>query len=170
MLSFEVRSLAINAVKVEGELASDDEVWLPEDVRPDAPIQVTGRVSAAGNDRFYFSGHMSGSTTLDCRRCLTPVAVAVADDVTAIFSDGSTEEDEGDPDIFPLADGGKRVDLRPAIREQWVLNVPVFAECRPDCKGICPTCGTDLNAGTCSHGSATDSRWDALRKARERAD
>ena len=82
MLSFEVRSLAVNAAKVEGELApDDDEVWLPEDVKPDAPIQVTGRLSAAGNDRFYFSGHMAGAVTIDCRRCLTPVAVAVTDNV-----------------------------------------------------------------------------------------
>ena len=63
-----------------------------------------------------------------------------------------------------------RVDLRPAIREQWVLNVPAFAECRPDCKGICPTCGADLNAGPCSCGPATDSRWEALRASRTRAD
>jgi uncharacterized protein len=169
MLSFEVRSLAVQAAKVEGELAPDDEVWLPEDARPDAPIQVTGRVSAAGNDRFYFSGRLAGTATLDCRRCLTPVAVAVTTDVAAIFSDGSADEDSDDPDIFPLADGGKRVDLRPAIREQWVLNAPAYAECRPDCKGICPTCGADLNAGACSCAPATDSRWDALRATRSRA-
>ena len=169
MLSFEVRSLAVHAAKVEDELAPDDEVWLPEDVKPDAPIQVTGRLSAAGNDRVYFSGHMTGSTTLDCRRCLTPVAVAVADNVAAIFSDGSTE-DADDPDIFPLAGGGKKVDLRPAIREQWVLNVPAFAQCREDCKGICPTCGADLNNGACSCAPTTDSRWTALRATRTRAD
>jgi uncharacterized protein len=169
MLSFDVRSLAVNAAVVEGELPPDDEVWLPEDVRPNAPIQVTGRVSAAGNDRFYFSGHMAGSVTLDCRRCLTPVAVAVADDVAAIFSDGSTE-DADDPDIFPLAGGGKKVDLRPAIREQWVLNVPAFAQCREDCKGICPTCGADLNDGACSCAPTTDSRWNTLRATRTRVD
>lgn len=169
MLSFEIRSLAVNAAKVEGELSPDDEVWLPEDVRPDTTIQVTGRLSAAGNDRFYFSGHMAGTVTIDCRRCLTPVAVAVADDVTAIFSDGSTE-DADDPDVFLLAQGGKKVDLRPAIREQWLLNVPAFAECRPDCKGICPTCGADLNAGPCSCGPATDSRQNAVRATRTQAD
>jgi uncharacterized protein len=95
--------------------------------------------------------------------------VTVDTDVAAIFSDGETE-DADDPDIFPLAEGGKRVDLRPAIREQWLLNVPSYAECRPDCKGICPACGADLNAGPCSCAPATDSRWDALRTTRTRAD
>ena len=35
--------------------------------------------------------------------------------------------------------------------------------CRPDCAGICPSCGTDLNAGSCNcTEEATDPRWAAL--------
>jgi uncharacterized protein len=169
MLSLDVRSVAVNAAQVEGTLAPDDEVWLPDDVRPDTALRVSGRLSSAGDGRYYFSGRLEGTVTLECRRCLTPVAVAVADEVTAIFSEGDGD-DADDPDIYPLAQGGKKVDVRPAIREQWLLNVPAFAECRVDCRGICPTCGADLNAGACSCAPASDRRWDALRATRSQAD
>ena len=40
-----------------------------------------------------------------------------------------------------------------------------FALCRDDCKGLCPRCGADLNAGPCDCAPQTaDPRWDALRK------
>lgn len=169
MLVFDVRSLAVQAASVDGDLQPDDSIWMAEDVRPEAPIRATGRVSVAGHDRYYFSGRIRGETTLDCRRCLTPVKVAVDETASAIFSEAE-HEDAGDPDVFPLAEGGRTVDLRPAIREQWLLNVPSFALCRPDCRGLCATCGADLNAGTCECVPAPDSRWEALRAMRGQAD
>jgi uncharacterized protein len=126
-------------------------------------------VSAAGNDRFYFHGHIEGSVTVDCKRCLTPVTVSVSEEASAIFSNDDSE-DADDPDVFPLAEGGKRVDIRPAIREVWLLNVPAFVLCREDCRGICPTCGSDRNTGACSCAPETDRRWDALRALRTEAD
>lgn len=168
MLAFDVRSLAVNAASVDGALQPDDAVWMPEDVRPSGPIRVTGRLSVAGHDRFYFSGRIEGSTTLECRRCLVPVVVAVDEQASAIFSEAE-DEDAGDPDVFELAEGGRMVDLRPAIREQWLLNVPSFAQCRPECRGICASCGADLNAGACECAPAPDSRWDALRAVRDRS-
>jgi uncharacterized protein len=170
MLVFDVRSVAVNAAMVDGSLAPDDDIWMPDDVRPDEAAHVTGRLSGAGNGRFYFTGRIAGTVARECRRCLIPFKVAVEiTDAAAIFTEADNEE-AGDPDVFPLAEGGKKVDLRPAIREQWLLNVPSFAECRPDCAGICPTCGADLNAGPCSCAPATDSRWTALRALRSQAD
>jgi uncharacterized protein len=61
------------------------------------------------------------------------------------------------------------VDLRPLLIEQIQLNVPMKPLCRPDCAGICPTCGANLNAGSC--GCATeevDPRWKALEALKER--
>ncbi|HYV98951.1 MAG TPA: DUF177 domain-containing protein [Gemmatimonadaceae bacterium] len=156
MLSFEVRALEAQAAKVDGSLSPDDDVWMPEDTRPDAPVAVTGRVSVAGRGRYRFNGRFEGTITLDCRRCLTPVSVAVAADAEAIIADAESE-DLDDPDLYALSDGGRRVDLRPAIREQWLLNAPAFVLCRPDCRGLCPTCGADLNAGPCPHVPATSS-------------
>jgi len=165
MLSFDIRSLASKAVQVDGVLAADDPVWQDDDPRPSSPIRVTGRLSAAGGERYYFSGHFEGEVSGECRRCLTDVTESVEEDAQLLFVEADTEGAD-DPDVYVVDPRAYELDLRPALREQWLLAVPAFVQCREDCKGLCPTCGTDLNTGACDCAPATDSRWDALRKVR----
>ena len=165
MLSYNVRDLEHQAATVDGELAADDPVWVDGDPRPDGPVRVTGRLSSAGPGRYYWNGHIEGAALMDCRRCLEPVAVSVADDVHAIFAE-SGDEVADDPDAYALPVRAPVVDLRPAVREQWLLSAPAFAVCRDDCKGLCPKCGTELNAGACDCAPETDLRMSALRDLR----
>ena len=165
MLSFDLRSLDEKAISIEGELAPDDEVWQEADVRPSGPIAVSGRISPAGEGRYYWSGRLAGTVEMDCRRCLEPVRVDVDEEAHMLFAE--VEDDEADdPDIFQIPPGASELDVRPAVREQWLLVAPAFVLCREDCKGLCANCGADLNAGACECAPATDSRWDALRAAR----
>jgi uncharacterized protein len=60
------------------------------------------------------------------------------------------------------------VDVTPAVREELVLAAPTFLLCRDDCRGICPRCGKDLNAGPCGCAPATDSRWQQLAAQKDR--
>jgi uncharacterized protein len=158
MLSFPTRALAVGAVQVNGDLDPDDKVWIEGDLRPAGAVRVTGRLSAAGAGRFYFSGKFVGSALGECRRCLVEVKSEIGSDSHLLFADAEAEvESDADPDVFPLSAGrsGSEVDLRPALREQWLLEVPAFVLCRPDCKGLCPTCGLNLNQGVCSHARKT---------------
>ena len=167
MLSFDIRSLESQAAHVDGRLAPDDPVWENGDVRPAEPIRVEGRLSAAGASRFYFSGRVHGKTVVPCRRCLKEVEVAVAEDAHFIFS-SEGEDAADDPDVYPFDPLAATLDLRPAVREIWLLTVPGFVLCRDDCKGLCPNCGIDWNNGTCDCVPATtESRWDALRAIRD---
>ena len=163
MLSFDLRSLRERAATVNGEIGPDDAIWRPEDPRPAAPVRVTGRLSAAGAGRFYWHGHIEGSVALDCRRCLSETSADVEGEVHLIFAEAG---DPDDPDVYSIDPDAYELDLRPIVREQWLLEAPAFALCRPDCKGLCPTCGTDLNAGDCGCAPVSQSRWDALRKHR----
>lgn len=165
MLSYDIRELEQQAVHVDGELSSDDAVWVEEDPLPAAPIHVTGRLSKAGSGRYYWSGRIEGTAHLACRRCLTDVMAAVAEGVHVFFVDALDEVAE-DPDTYPLPPRARVIDLRPAVREQWLLGVPSFALCREDCRGLCARCGADLNAGPCGCPPATDHRWEALRAVR----
>jgi uncharacterized protein len=59
---------------------------------------------------------------------------------------------------------GKTIDLAPALREQILLAVPPSPLCDEACKGLCPTCGKDLNAGDCGcEKTAIDPRWAKLK-------
>ncbi len=154
MLSFPIRTLSEGAVQVEADLAPDDAVWLADDVRPVSRIRVTGRLSGAGSGRYYFSGGFHGTAAGECRRCLAAVEFLVQGDLHLLFADAD-DENADEPDVFPLGDLGTTLDLRPAVREQWLLEAAVLPLCRPDCKGLCPTCGADLNAGPCDCARST---------------
>jgi uncharacterized protein len=161
MLSFDLRSLRERAVSVDADIGPDDPIWQPEDPRPAGPVHVRGRLSAAGAGRFYWHGRIAGAVSLDCRRCLRGTTADVRDEVHLIFAEAG---DPDDPDVYAIDPGARELDLRRAVREQWVLDAPAYALCRPDCKGLCPTCGGDLNASDCECAPVTQSRWDALRK------
>jgi uncharacterized protein len=166
MLSFDIGVLQDTAARVDGTLSADDPVWQDGDPVPAAPIHATGRLSKAGAGRYYWSGQIDGEVTGSCRRCLTTLSARVREEVHFIFVE-SGEGDSDDPDVFEIPAGAHVVDLRPAIREQWMLSAPTFAVCREDCKGLCPRCGTDLNEGPCTCGDTEiDSRWAALRHLR----
>jgi uncharacterized protein len=44
---------------------------------------------------------------------------------------------------------GTKLPIGEILREQVLLALPMKALCRVDCKGLCPTCGINLNSGTC---------------------
>jgi uncharacterized protein len=165
MLSYDIRDLEQQAVRVDGEMSADDPAWMEGDLLPATPLHATGRLSKAGAGRYYWSGRIEGTAVVPCRRCLADTQVVVMEDVHSLFVEAGDEVAD-DPDTFHLPPRAQTIDLRPAVREQWLLSVPAFAVCREECKGLCPTCGADLNAGPCACPPETDSRWDALRNLR----
>jgi uncharacterized protein len=167
MLVFDIRSVGAKAVQVDAQLSPNDPVWQQGDPVPAEPLRVTGRLSSAGSGRFYWHGKLSGDVTVPCRRCLADATVHVQDESHVIFAEEGSEEAE-DPDVYVLDERSNQLDLRPVVREQWMLNVPAYAVCREQCKGLCPTCGNDLNNGPCDCPAARDSRWDALRRVQSK--
>ncbi len=51
------------------------------------------------------------------------------------------------------------LDLREGLRQYMLLSEPLKPLCRPDCAGLCPHCGADLNNAACNCIDSTDSRW-----------
>jgi uncharacterized protein len=167
MLSFDMRAIEAKAAVVDDALSADDPVWQASDPVPSGPLRVTGRLSAAGATRFYWHGQVEGDIVLPCRRCLADATVHVQDESHVIFAEAGSDETD-DPDVQVLDERSNQIDLRPTLREQWLLNVPSYAVCREDCKGLCPTCGKDLNEGPCDCPATRDSRWDTLRKVQSK--
>ncbi|MEW6101152.1 MAG: DUF177 domain-containing protein, partial [Candidatus Omnitrophota bacterium] len=50
---------------------------------------------------------------------------------------------------FPVSKTEPVIDLDPQIREEIILEYPIKLLCRPDCKGLCPKCGKNLNQEKC---------------------
>jgi uncharacterized protein len=67
-----------------------------------------------------------------------------------------------DPDAFRIG-GDHSIDISEAVRQYSETAAALQPLCRPDCPGICPECGQDLNAGECGcRRVLTDPRWEAL--------
>ena len=165
MLSFDIRALEAKAEAVDGVVAPDDPVWIEGDPVPAGPVRVTGRLSAAGPGRFYFSGRIAGTAIGECRRCLTDVRSEVDVDAHLIFAEAGLDDDGDESDAYPFDPGDRLLDLRPAVREEWLLAAPAFPLCREDCRGLCPQCGADLNEDPQHTHASGDARWSALRDA-----
>jgi uncharacterized protein len=68
-----------------------------------------------------------------------------------------------DEDGYAIVAG--TVDLGASATDELSLTIPAAPVCSPDCKGLCPICGTDLNDDPCDgHGEESDSPFAALRQ------
>lgn len=168
MLQVDLRELARGPVETRAELAAEDPLFADLGVTLAAPVQVSGRLQATGEGRFYWQGRFRTAVQAECRRCLKELLLPVDAEVGALFSQEQDALD--DPDAFPLPPHAEVVDVTPALREEMFLAVPRYVECRPDCKGLCPHCGKDLNAGPCDCRAADDPRWAALAQLKKRVD
>ncbi len=57
------------------------------------------------------------------------------------------------------------IDLTEPARQYALMAVPMKPLCRPDCAGLCPRCGKNLNQGDCACPTGEiDPRWSALTK------
>jgi uncharacterized protein len=79
---------------------------------------------------------------LVCTRCLAEWDEEL--DVSAI----QVFEPEPDEDGYGLDREGF-IDLSGPVRDEVALAIPIRPLCRPNCLGLCPTCGTDLNRDPC---------------------
>ena len=89
-------------------------------------------------------GTITGVHSAPCARCLAPVAREFSTPIDLSVVTSPTESDED----FILAEGQK-IDLGSFATETVLLTLPLRLLCREDCKGLCPTCGKDLNLGDC---------------------
>ena len=70
-------------------------------------------------------------------------------------------EDQGESDMFPL--DGDGIDVNEVLETCFILETESRFLCRPDCKGLCPVCGKNLNEGPCAcRGESVDPRLAVL--------
>ncbi len=131
---------------------------------PASPPEVDARLDVsriAGNG---YSLRLRFTTTLEgpCMRCLEPAAPAFTVDAREVSQPGEGEELES-PYVTDSV-----LDLGAWARDALALVLPPALLCRPDCAGLCPECGVDLNAAGPDHHheQGPDPRWAKLSELR----
>ncbi|MCI1667614.1 MAG: DUF177 domain-containing protein [Olsenella sp.] len=90
-----------------------------------------------------------------CERCLSPAEFDVSGEVDEYYL-FEEPEDTGDGDDddeldFSLVSDDNTIDLSDALLSTLVMETPYVVLCRPNCKGLCPVCGANLNEEDCGH-------------------
>ena len=144
-----------------GELrVADSRVDEHSEVRADVDLDsVDGGIEVSGQVEAPWEG--------ECRRCLRPVSGVLRVGVREMYRPRPPgERADQDEETYPLK--GELLDLRPLVRDAVLLELPIAPLCRPDCAGLCPTCGADRSDGPCGCPPvAADPRWAALDVLRE---
>jgi uncharacterized protein len=138
-----------------------------------SPIAWRGRVQF-NDPGFYLRARYSYEQSLACNRCLKPIVEPVSGEMDLLVMvasarplAGEHELEEADLGVLSLPNDILETDS--LLLEQVQLNIPMKPLCRPDCAGLCPTCGADRNLGPCGCPSSNpDPRWHGLQLLKER--
>lgn len=131
-------------------------------------------------DGLIFTGTIEAPVHALCSRCDKPIDDDYCEQVTAFFpyDEEKTKQEttgtadiiageEESEDVYPLMDNGAFADIEPLIRDTFFDALPTQPLCTPDCKGLCSTCGVDLNETPDHHHETTDIRFAALEQLKE---
>lgn len=134
-----------------------------------APVEVRARVTNTGHGALLVQGTARARLRVTCDRCLAPFELEVVCDFEQQCVRG---REDGHP-TRPSGDEGRTddvceyrgdlVDIGPGVRESLSLAIPIKLVCNDECKGLCPSCGKNLNEGPCDcTGRPYDVRFAAL--------
>ena len=115
-------------------------------------------------------GRLTGVLALPCSRCAEETPVPLEERFEHFIALPSEEEVESEKQEYEqeahlriLAGGVPELDLAGLCGEEFVLALPAKVLCAPDCKGLCPECGTNSNEASCDCADETDLRLAVLR-------
>lgn len=135
------------------------------DVIAAGPLHVS--LEVAGYEGFVtVSGELSIDLEMACSRCLEPTKEHTVIPIFEKFKPASeeTEPANADEDEEYVEVAGDKLELRPYLEEALLVFMPFAPLCSKDCKGLCQTCGENLNERTCGcKHERIDPRFEALK-------
>ena len=151
--------LLLNLNKIRTAHERFDQVYAPEqfgggdDFRVVSPMTL-GFDIFKDKDQFRLAGRVQTTLELPCSRCLEPFMLPVDQAFDLRYQPHAPNTGEGEreieeDDLTSAFYEDDEIDLGQLMREQFYLALPMKPLCRDDCKGLCPTCGTNWNTATC---------------------
>lgn len=150
----DLRDLGADRVQFEGsaEVGSfgGEEIVLLD------PVRWSGFAERAGAE-IRVAGRVETRVALSCARCLDLLSFRISRDFDLFFRQRDTlvydEDDEielGEGETNTAFFTGTELSVLEILREQMLLAMPMKPLCQADCKGLCPSCGVNLNLQSCS--------------------
>ena len=149
----DVKELAVRKLRIRKSYAPGSIDYHSTEIKQVNPLEVTATAELI-DGQIRVSGELETKIELVCARCLEPVVEEVHRSFDLFYSplpkDAKPEEerlkdDEADIGFYK----GEGLFLADVLSEQVLLAVPMKAICQSDCRGLCPTCGVNLNHEEC---------------------
>lgn len=138
------------------EFSFDDQnVWreLWKEFRYDMDIvtPLAARISIIPQpDGYLVQGHLGGTVTTVCHRCLEEAEVVIDHDFDGFEAHEDVDLAEGEPNHLRNVDTGWELDLAGLLWEEFLLALPEKILCADTCLGLCPQCGKNRNLEPCA--------------------
>ena len=123
----------------------------PEDIFLMNPVDIDLFIFRS-EQKFTFQGKISALVEAECARCLRLFSFPAQAEIKFILDQTEVPDsaETQDDDYQFISKALPTYDLIPRIREALILGLPMRLLCSPNCKGLCPQCGTNLNQQSCN--------------------
>ena len=133
--------------------------------------ELTLRATRSG-DKVQLVGSVRVGVAFECDRCLAPLALRVNESFDLVYMPPLGTGDERELGENDLSLGFYRdgiIEVDDLVREQIELALPMARLCAEACRGLCPTCGANLNLNKCGcNDKVVDERWAALKELKSK--
>ncbi len=168
----DVRDLAVRKLSIRKSYAPGSIDYHTSELKQAEPLDVRATAELV-DGQIRIEGELQTKIELVCARCLEPVLEEVVREFDLFYRPlpkGTKPEEErlkaDDTEIGFYQ--GEGVFLADVLSEQVLLALPMKAICRSDCRGLCPSCGANLNHEECRcETHATDSRLAPLARLKQ---
>ena len=153
--------IALDLTKIRTPRERFEQIYRPEQLtEPSDTFRVVAPVQLAfdifkDKDQYRLIGRVQTVLELVCSRCLEPFTepIDAAFDLRYqphTFNTGDGELEVEEDDLGTAFYEHEQVDLGQLMSEQFYLALAMKPLCSEACKGLCPSCGTNLNRETCA--------------------
>jgi len=177
----EIKELELHPIDFEEEFRPGV-IDFGADLRQRSPLRASGRAQLVEERHgkherikdIRITGDLATTAELDCARCLEPAVQKVSRSFDLLYRPLGSDAGRAELSVTAAEAEigyyqGEGLLLEDALREQVLLELPLKAMCREECKGLCPHCGTNLNNNQCScEEPLEDPRWSALKELRSK--
>jgi len=151
-----VRDLEIKPVRFDTTYAAGEIDFLEEGLTQSGPLAAKGVAELSeSTGEIQIRGEFHAKLAADCDRCLEGTQFSIDRQFDLCYQPAETldtgvevELQQGETELGFFE--GEGLVLEEVLREQVLLALPVQRLCREDCKGLCPSCGANLNQGACA--------------------
>ena len=152
----DLKDLVDEKVSLSGSFESGDIDFSRDNVRQATALNWNATAERAGVE-IRINGSLTTTVEMMCSRCLEPARQDIHKGFDLFFRqrdelmfDEDQEIELTEKDTQTAFFSGTQLAIGEILHEQVLLALPMKALCRVDCKGLCPTCGINLNSGTCN--------------------